>query len=267
MTDTVPDPEVALDERDHDDPVVRRPTPPWTDMGVGDVRPGHWIGFNRRSDAARQVSDLIRADIVAGRFAGPLPYEWELLDLYGTTRNVLRAALTLLKEQRLITRAPRSGTFGVRPVASVSLARTTDEVTIYGETAGGSIFDSPRLSIVHLCVQLVPAPETVRRNLEMDGDTAYFVESLISFDGEPSRVRTSWVPDVLVRRSGERPVARRLLLSTVNADQWTADLLDIDPGQAIFHIERLMCTADGTPVEYGFSRYRGDRAVIDSRVV
>ncbi|MFS0731568.1 GntR family transcriptional regulator [Curtobacterium sp. 1P10AnD] len=283
MTDTVPDPEFALDERDRDD-LVRRPTPPWTDMGVGDVQPGHWIGFNRRSDAARQVSDLIRADIVAGRFAGPLPYEWELLDLYGTTRNVLRAALTLLKEQRLITRAPRSGTFGVRPVASVSLARTTDEVTIYGETAGGSIFDSPRLSIVHLCVQLVPAPETVRRNLEMDGDAAYFVESLISFDGEPSRVRTSWVPqerfpdlvseplteyvpDVLVRRSGERPVARRLLLSTVNADQWTADLLDIDPGQAIFHIERLMCTADGTPVEYGFSRYRGDRAVIDSRVV
>ncbi len=74
-----------------------------------------------------QVSDLIRADIVAGRFVGPLPYEWELLDLYGTTRNVLRAALTLLKEQRLITRAPRSGTFGVRPVASVNLARTTDE--------------------------------------------------------------------------------------------------------------------------------------------
>lgn len=58
------------------------------------------------------------------------------------------------------------------------------------------------------------------------------------------------------------------MLSTVNADQWTADLLDIDPGQAIFHIERLMRLADGTPVEYGFSRYRGgDRAVIDSRVV
>lgn len=262
------------------------PTAAWTDMGVGTTpsAPGHWIGFNRRSDAARQVSDLIRADIVAGRFTGPLPYEWELLDLYGTTRNVLRAALTLLKEQRLLTRAPRSGTFGVRPVASVSLARTSDEVTIYGETAGGSVFKSPRLSIVHLCVQQVTAPETVRRNLQMTGSSAFFVESLISFDGEPSRVRTSWVPherfpdlvaeplteyvpDVLVRKAGARPEARRLLLSTVNADQWTADLLDIDPGQAIFHIERLMCLADGTPVEYGFSRYRGDRAVIDSRII
>jgi GntR family transcriptional regulator len=117
----------------------------------------------------------------------------------------------------------------------------------------------------------------------MTGSSAFFVESLISFDGEPSRVRTSWVPherfpdlvaeplteyvpDVLVRKAGARPEARRLLLSTVNADQWTADLLDIDPGQAIFHIERLMCLADGTPVEYGFSRYRGDRAVIDSRI-
>ncbi len=157
-------------------------------------------------------------------------------------------------------------------------------MTIYGETAGGSIFDSPRLSIVHLCVQLVPAPETVRRNLEMSGDAAYFVESLISFDGEPSRVRTSWVPqerfpdlvsEPLTRvrarrpRAAQRGAAGRPAAPAQHgdADQWTADLLDIDPGQAIFHIERLMCLADGTPVEYGFSRYRGDRAVIDSRVV
>lgn len=259
-----------------------RPASSWTDPlqfpGVG-----NFIGFSRRSDAARQVSDLIRADIVAGRFTGPLPYEWELLTMYGTTRNVLRGALSLLKEQSLLTRAPRSGTFGVKPVASVSLARTSKEVTIYGDSTGGSVFDSPHLSIVHLSVQLVDAPETVRRNLQMDGSQAYFVESLISFDGEPSRLRTSWVPaerfpglldqplteyvpDVIERRLNARTEARRLLLSAVNADQWVADLLDISPGMAIFHIERLMCLADGTPVEYGFSRYRGDRAVIDTRI-
>jgi GntR family transcriptional regulator len=233
----------------------------------------------RRSDAARQVSDLIRADIVAGQFTGPLPYEWELLPRYGTTRNVLRAALSLLKEQRVVTRAPRAGTFGVMPVASISLARTSKEVTVYG----GNTFDSPHLSIVHLCAVRVDAPATVRRNLEMTGTSAYFLESLISFDGAPSRLRTSWVPenllpgllsrpvvehvpDLLVREYGEPTLARRLLMSAMNADQWTADLLDIESGMAMLHIERLNCLADGTPVEYGFTRYRGDRAVIDTRV-
>ncbi|NQX28204.1 GntR family transcriptional regulator [Microbacteriaceae bacterium VKM Ac-2854] len=256
--------------------------PSWTDP-LQYPNSGFAVGFSRRSDAARQVSDLIRADIVAGRFTGPLPYEWELLTMYGTTRNVLRAALALLKEQRLLTRAPRSGTFGVMPVASVSMARTSKEVTIYGDATGGSVFDSPRLSIVHLSAQLVEAPETVRTNLRSTDSRAFFVESLISFDGEPSRLRTSWVPherfpdllaaplteyvpDVLARSLGARTEARRLLLSAVNADQWVADLLDIQPGMAIFHIERLMCLPDGTPVEYGFSRYRGDRAVIDTRI-
>jgi GntR family transcriptional regulator len=233
----------------------------------------------RRSDAARQLSDLIRADIVAGRFTGPLPYEWELLTMYGATRNVLRAALSLLKEQRIVTRAPRAGTFGVTPVASISLARTSKEVTVYG----GNTFDSPHLSIVHLCAMRLEAPETVRRNLAMTQTVAFFIESLISFDGEPSRLRTSWVPaerspdllatpivhhvpDLLVRAHGETPLARRLLMSAMNADPWTADLLDIEPGMATLHIERLMCLPDGTPIEYGFTRYRGDRAVIDTHV-
>ncbi|MFB2586836.1 GntR family transcriptional regulator [Herbiconiux liukaitaii] len=256
--------------------------PNWTDPVVPDAT-HHQVGFSRRSDAARQVSDLIRADIIAGRFTGPLPYEWELLALYGTTRNVLRSALSLLQGQRVLTRAPRSGTFGVRPVASISLARTAKEVTVYGDSPGGRQFDSPHLSLVHLSALLVDAPDTVRRNLQMHGSRAYFVETLVLFDGAPSRLRTSWVdeerlpgmldrplsefvPDLVSRAVGVRTEARRLLLSAVNADQWVADLLDISPGMAIIHVERLTCLPDGTPVEYGFSRYRGDLAVIDTRI-
>ncbi|MWV59347.1 GntR family transcriptional regulator [Rathayibacter sp. VKM Ac-2754] len=265
-----------------------RPAPPvpacWTDPLPDSAIGRGYVGFHRRSDAARQVSDLIRADIVAGRFEGPLPYEWELLSLYETTRNVLRAALALLKEQRIITRAPRSGTFGVMPVASVSLARTAEDVTVYGDSTAGDSGESPHLSFVNLTVQLVRAPEAVRRNLELVDERAFFIESLISFDGVPSRLRTSWVPferfptlldtplvgnlpDSIARLRGERGQARRLRLSAVNADAWTADLLDIAPGMAIFHIERLVCAADGTPLDYGFSRYRGDRSVIDTFII
>ncbi|MBF4621165.1 GntR family transcriptional regulator [Clavibacter sp. VKM Ac-2542] len=257
-------------------------TDPLADAGGPGPGPGpRYIGFPRRSDAARQVSDLIRADIVAHRFSGPLPYEWELLSMYETSRNVLRAALALLKEQRIITRAPRAGTFGVMPVATVSLARTHEDVTVYGDSPAGDGGDSPHLSFVHLTAQLVDAPGTVRRNLEMTDPRAFFVETLISFDGEPSRLRTSWIPherfpalldtplagnlpDTLARLRGERTEARRLRMSAVNADAWTAELLGVEPGVAIFHFERLACGSDGTPLDYGFSRYRGDRAVVDS---
>jgi GntR family transcriptional regulator len=264
----------------------------WTDAravphngGSGEpAGPDRFIGFARRSDAARQVSDLIRADVVAGRYSGPLPNEWDLLPRYGTSRNVLRAALALLKDQGVITRSPRAGTFGVMPVATVTLARTAKEVAVYGEAVTGNSFDSPRLSIQHLSVQLVDAPETVRRNLEMEAPRAFFIESLISFDGEPNRLRSSWVPeerspgllegglvdyvpDAITRELGERTRAQRLLLSALNSDMWTAELLGIPAAAAIFLVERLLCLPDGTPIEYGFSRYRGDRAVIDTMIV
>jgi len=248
--------------------------------GTGTVPP---TGFSRRSDAARQVADLLRSDIVDGLYPEALPYEWDLLRDYGATRNVLRDALALLKDQGLLSRTPGAGTFATAPSSFMTLSRTTEAITIYGDGTHGYTLDSPRLSITRLSAQLCDAPQTVRRRLQSDSGRAFFVESLIYFDGEPHRLRTSWVPeeiypglldgdgegyvpDLLMRALGVELTTTRVLLSATSADRWAAELLGIREHAPVFMSERLVCLPDGRPAEFGFSRYRADRVVVDSRV-
>jgi hypothetical protein len=64
----------------------------------------------RRADRARQVADVLRQQIHAGAFDGALPPEHGLAAEFGVSRNTVRDALALLKDDGLIERAPKIGT-------------------------------------------------------------------------------------------------------------------------------------------------------------
>ena len=64
-----------------------------------------------RADRARQVADLLRRQIVGGQFPhGQLPLEAVLAREFGTSRNTVREALDLLREEGLVERCPGVGT-------------------------------------------------------------------------------------------------------------------------------------------------------------
>ncbi len=70
---------------------------------------------SRRADRARQVADVLRQQIHSGAFDRALPGEAELATEFDVSRNTVRDALALLKDEGLIERAPKVGTHSSPP--------------------------------------------------------------------------------------------------------------------------------------------------------
>jgi GntR family transcriptional regulator len=67
-------------------------------------------------------------------------------------------------------------------------------------------------------------------------------------------------PDVLREILAMSLSFRRFVIEATTADAAVADLLEIEPGAATLVNERVLETAEGLPIEFGFTRHRGDRS-------
>lgn len=239
--------------------------------------------FARRADEARLVADLIRSDILDGHLQGKLPPEFELVRRYEGSRNAVRDALVQLSEQGLLGRMPRTGTTVVADGVVFAFERSRDPIRILepGVSLNSEIEDYRVISYLRR-----PAPATVARKLDIDrGDEVVYLEVAISVRDVPLRLRESWVPvarvpalfdgrrisgaltELIETELGVQLSASRMLMESLNADERTAELLGVRSGAAIFVLERIMVLPDGTPIEYGFSRHRGDRTIFDTTVM
>jgi GntR family transcriptional regulator len=63
-----------------------------------------------RADRARRAADVLRQQIHAGAYPDGLPPENELAAEFFVSRNAIREALTVLKNEGLIDRGPKVGT-------------------------------------------------------------------------------------------------------------------------------------------------------------
>ncbi len=237
-------------------------------------------GFARRSDAARQISDLVRSDILSGNLVGALPLEFQLVRRYGGTRNAIRDALSQLRDQGFLSRVPGSGTFVVSEGVVFLLGRSRETIRIV-EPLNRPVDEIEDYTL--LSVQFREAPEVVARNLRLEpGAAVAYIENLVAVGTTPLRLRASWIPvercrpmfdgrslahftPKLIEEALGHPVqSDRLLIEAINADEWTAELLQVRPDAALLVLERVMTLPDGVPVEFGFSRHRGDRTILDS---
>jgi GntR family transcriptional regulator len=71
---------------------------------------------------------------------------------------------------------------------------------------------------------------------------------------------TRFPPDVLRELLTMSLSFRRFVIEATTADAAVADLLQIEPGAATLVNERVLETAEGLPIEFGFTRHRGDRS-------
>lgn len=225
----------------------------------------------RRADRARQVADLLRREILHGRYRGGcLPLEAALAREFGASRNTIREALDLLRAEGLVERCPGVGT----TVAAEKYPHGLHRLLGLAETLGehGPVVNEVR------AMGFMQPPAAVRARLDLPaGEPVVYVERLRRLNGLPLSLDLTYlVRDmgeplfdadlahndvfVLLERVAGQPLGRaELTIEAVNADPHTAAVLDAPRGAALLMVERLTHLADGRPVDLEFVRFRGDR--------
>jgi GntR family transcriptional regulator len=231
-----------------------------------------------RADQARQVADVLRHQIHAGAFDDVLPSEQRLVAEFEASRNTVRDALALLKDEGLIDRVPKVGTRVARRKYDHGLnALLGLQETLDGH---GTVRNEVRAAL-H-----VTAPPAVARRLQLNpGERVVYIERLRYLGNLPlSLDQTYLAPDigtevlghdletndlfVLIEQiSGGALGSADLALEAITADAHTAATLEAPEGAALLMLERLTRLDDGRPVDLEYIRMRGDRITMRGSLI
>ncbi|MGW7084519.1 GntR family transcriptional regulator [Streptomyces sp. NPDC054871] len=233
-----------------------------------------------RADRARTVASVLRRQVMRGAFpGGVLPDERALIAEFGASRNTVREALGLLRDEGLVERR--------RGVGTVVIGRAYEHPL--GELSGlaevlqrhGTVVNEVR----EACV--LRPPLTVARRLDLpEGSTAVYLERLRRVDGIPLSLDCTYlIPEVgepLLAHAGKTPrtlenhdvfdlieTATGMPLGSAEVsvhatvtDPATCAVLEMPEGGAILAVERLTRLADGRPADLEFLHLRGDRLTL-----
>lgn len=212
-----------------------------------------------------QIVDLI-AELEPG---SSMPTERELAVTLGTSRTTLRQALAALAADGRIARTQGSGTFVAEPDRVY-----VHQMTSYSEDlrAQGRVPSSVVLEVT----RVAPKPD-VATALEVGPEQqVHRIERLRLVDGEPLALEVAHLPGPkprlraeLDRRGSLYDTLREAydvtlaraedVVETGLATPREAEVLGVDVGAPMLVVRRTAHDADGRPVEYTRSVFRGDR--------
>ena len=159
-----------------------------------------------------QLEQDLRRQIQSGAqpFGSRLPPEQTLARLYGVSRVTLRQALQRLAHAGLISRRRNTGTI-ITAIPEVTLdLRPMESVTSQLRQAGYRT----HVDILDQSIQL--APKETASALQLDaGASAIVVRRLLSAEGSPVALITSWLPSRLF------PGLEAVLLSSAEDSLWS----------------------------------------------
>ncbi|OMC38463.1 GntR family transcriptional regulator [Mycobacterium sp. IS-1264] len=231
-----------------------------------------------RANRARRAADVLRQQIHAGAYADGLPSENELAAEFLVSRNTIREALGILKNEGLIDRGPKVGTH----VAQRKYDHRLDALLGLKETFKdlGEVRNEVRAAMP------VTAPPSVARRLGLQpGDEAVFVERLRYLGDLPLSLDLTYLaPDIgsrilgyhlethdlfalIEQVSGQRLGSASLALEAIPADAHSAAALQVPDGAALLMLERLTSLDDGRPVDLEYIRMRGDRITMRGNLI
>lgn len=223
-----------------------------------------------RADRARRVADVLRQQIHAAAYPEGLPAESDLSAEFSVSRNTIREALGILKQEGLIDRGPKVGTH----VAQRKYDHRIDSLLGLKETFKhiGEVRNEVRTAMP------VVAPPAVASRLRLEpGEQAVFIERLRYLGDLPLSLDLTYLtPDIgteildhaletndlfalIEQVSGHRLGSAALALEAIPADAHSAATLQVPDGSALLMLERLTSLDDGTPVDLEYIRMRGDR--------
>lgn len=224
-----------------------------------------------RRERAERLADDLRGRILSGAVPpGDRLDEASLTAEFDASRNAVRDALDLLRAEGLIERRRGAGT----RVLAAKFGHGLDRLAGLAEAlADRGAVRNEVLRAEELAAH--PDPEADRLGLG-PGEPVVRLERLRLINEEPLSLDLSYLPadigrplldadlegtDVfaLIEAGGHRLGLAEVTVHATNASAAVAQALRIEPGDAIFTIERLTRLADGRPVDDELLRVRADR--------
>jgi len=194
-----------------------------------------------------------------------LPSERDLAMELGVSRITVRRAVQELADEGLLTQRQGAGTFVSRRIEQPlsSLTSYTEDMTARGMSAGVTWLGRSTGTAnpdEALALNLSPGADVSRlyRLRTADDRPMCLEHATLSRDHlpDPGAVETSLYQ--VLATLGLRPVRalQRIRAELFSTEQ--AELLGVAPGSACLHVERRSFLADGRPIEFVRSHYRGD---------
>lgn len=215
-----------------------------------------------------QLARNLRAHIDGGGI-GPgnaLPSERDLSQLTGLSRVTVRKGIDQLIDAGMLVRKQGSGTFVARRIEAPgsALSGFSDDARSRGEDPGViwmmKSYAAPTEEEA-AALRVAPTSKVARLGrVRLSGGEPLAIEHAV--------VPADFLPDLTLLgdslyealdRGGVRPVSGTQRIRASLATPTEAGILSIQQNAEILRIERLSRIADGRPVEFTRSAYRGDR--------
>jgi len=229
-----------------------------------------------------QIIQAIREQITNGHWQPgyQLPGETEFCQMYDVSRTVIRQALGELVYEGLITRIRGKGTFVAQPKIGESLVQRLTgfyhDMIERGYTPITEVLEQ----------EVIPASPKVASHLKIaEGEMVLKINRKRSIEGVPIVLVTTYLPHkfckgleqenfrnqslyaALENMFGIVIVSGRRTLEAVPANEYEAQLLEIERGAPLILLDSISYLEDGTPIEYYHAVHRGDRTRFEVELV
>jgi GntR family transcriptional regulator len=243
-----------------------------TEAGL-DVLPARLPEGLPKGQALREVVESLVGALGPG---APLPSERVLAERFGLARMTVRTEVDRLVSEGLVYRLHGRGTFVAEPrvAQAVRFSSFSEDMRARGLRPGS----------VTRSQGVIEAGPFLAGSLELaQGDPVVEIERVRTADGEPMALERVYLSgerfpgiaeadlsdgslfELLSGRHGVELAEARQRVVAVEISAEEAELLRVDENEPGLRFHTLACGADGTPVYYATSLFRGDRYEIELR--
>jgi GntR family transcriptional regulator len=206
-----------------------------------------------------------------------VPTERDLAANLDTSRTTVRQALVELVAEGRLVRRQGSGTYVAEAKITwpLHLASFTEQAAANGLTASSQLLDAQRIKATDEVAEKLGlaagAPVYRLDRLRLADDWPVAVETaLLSAERFPNLLRQMRKAEslhaLLAEAHGIRMRRGEELIDTAPASPRDAKLLQTDTGAPMLVVKRRSFDADGQPVEWSTSWFRGDRITLVARL-
>ena len=240
------------------------------------------IDFSSNIPYYIQLIELLKDKIAHGDWkpGDQILSEPELCDVYGVSRTVVRQALREIELDGLVVRKKGKGTFVAEPKIDESLAQKL--TGFYHD-----MIERGLNPITHVLRQsVIPAPKKVVEFMQLENNVDVIELHRLRFvNDEPIVLVTSYLPYDLCPQVAKADFTSQSLyefldhqcglmiasgiryIEAVPANDFEAELLQVDVGAPLIQLDSVSYLEDGTPVEYYHALHRGDRSRFEVKLV